>query len=62
MVHTPGHDKTKTHVREPSGHATHGEEDGEVVGWEADGLVDEPRVEVDVGIQLPAHEVDIGAA
>ncbi len=42
---------------DPPGQAAEGEEHREVIGRVAHRLVDQPRVEVDVRIELPGHEV-----
>lgn len=44
-------------VRQPAHAARDRKQHGEEVGGEAHGLVDEPRVEVDVGVQLALDEV-----
>src|SRR5437660_1611598 len=47
-------------VGHPAGGAGNGEEDGEHVDREPHRLVDEPGVEVDVGVELPGDEVVVG--
>src|SRR5271166_3484200 len=44
-------------LRQPSRGAGNGEQNGEHVGLESHRLVDDPGVEIDVGIQLAGHEV-----
>src|SRR5206468_2014710 len=44
-------------VRDPSRHATDGEHDREHVLGDAEGLVDDAGVEVDVRVELATHEV-----
>src|SRR6185312_4401598 len=44
-------------MRDPTRHATDGEHDGEHVLGDAECLVDDAGVEVDVRVELAAHEV-----
>src|SRR5208337_572721 len=44
-------------LRQPSRGAGNGEQNGEHVGLESHRLVDDPGVEIDVGIQFAGHEV-----
>ena len=47
-------------MRKPTGHTRNGEEHGVHLDRESHGLVDEARVEVDVRVELAAHEVVVG--
>ena len=47
-------------MRKPTSHAGDSEEHGVHLDREAHGLIDEARVEVDVRVELAAHEVVIG--
>eukprot|EP00465_Bigelowiella_longifila_P003663 CAMPEP_0185257224 /NCGR_PEP_ID=MMETSP1359-20130426/6286_1 /TAXON_ID=552665 /ORGANISM="Bigelowiella longifila, Strain CCMP242" /LENGTH=187 /DNA_ID=CAMNT_0027842201 /DNA_START=257 /DNA_END=821 /DNA_ORIENTATION=- len=47
-------------VREPAGGAGNGEEDGEEIGWESHCLVDQPRVEIHIGVELALDKEWIG--
>ena len=42
---------------DPAGQAPEGEHDGEHVGRDAHGGVDDAAVEIDVGVELAGHEV-----
>ena len=42
---------------DPTGQTTHGKQGREHIDRETNGLVDDPRIEVDVGIQLSLYEV-----
>src|SRR3989339_1849993 len=46
-------------VGKPSGGSRNGEQDGEEVHRESHGLIDQSRIEVNIGIQLTLHEVFI---
>ena len=44
-------------MRQPTGHAWDGKQHGKHLDGEAECLIDEPRIKVDVRIQLARHEV-----
>lgn len=47
-------------VGEPSDHSGDHEEDGEHIRWKSHGAVDDPAVEIDVGVKLSFDEVGVG--
>ena len=44
-------------MADPTHRPTNGEHGGEHAGWNAQGLVDDARVEVDIGIELALYEI-----
>ena len=46
-------------MSEPSSSSGDGEQDWEIIGWETHSLVDNTRVEIDVGVQFSLDEIFI---
>ena len=46
-------------LRQPAGRPGYREQDGEHLGLEAHGLIDDSRIEIDVGIELALNEIFI---
>ena len=44
----------------PAGQAAHGKEDREHVHRKAQGAIDDARIEIDIGIELPFLEIVVG--